>query len=134
MNKRFNAGKILLGILIAAAAFTALGFVIMYLWNSILPATIHVGTITFWQALGIFVLAKILFGFGGKGPGGGRPFWWKREMRKKMRNMTAEEREKFKEEMYRRMDCWHSPSDNFRHSFYKNQENVNKTEPDESNK
>ncbi len=50
----------------------------MALWNNILVDVLHVGAITFWQALGIFTLAKILFGgspggrgkWGGGGPGG----------------------------------------------------------------
>ena len=45
-----------------AAGVFIFGSVVMYLWNAILPAVIGVHTITFWQAIGILVLSKILFG------------------------------------------------------------------------
>jgi Ca2+/H+ antiporter, TMEM165/GDT1 family len=39
-----------------------LGFLIMFLWNSILPALFGFHTITFWQGVGLLVLTRILFG------------------------------------------------------------------------
>ena len=89
----------------AAAAFVAItGFVVMNLWNYLLPAILHVGAITFWQAIGIFVLCKILFGFGrGKGHhmGGGAP-WMRRRWEDRFRNMSAEDKEQFKAQMEKR--------------------------------
>ena len=41
------------------------GLVLMYLWNWLMPELFGLGTIGFWQALGIGLLAKLLFGFGG---------------------------------------------------------------------
>ena len=82
----------------AVAAFLALtGFVVMNLWNYLLPGILHVGVITFWQALGIFVLCKILFGFGRGGHrcGGGPP--WRRKWAERFNNMSPEEKQKFKE-------------------------------------
>jgi len=38
------------------------GFVIMLLWNWIMPAVFGLGEITFWMALGILLLSRILFG------------------------------------------------------------------------
>ncbi|HVW96839.1 MAG TPA: hypothetical protein VHA56_12790 [Mucilaginibacter sp.] len=87
---------------LAVAAFLSLiSFAVMSLWNNLLPDILHVGTITFWQAMGIFILCKILFGFGKGGPGrfgGGGP-WMKRRMEEKFRNMTPEQREKFRAHM-----------------------------------
>jgi Ca2+/H+ antiporter, TMEM165/GDT1 family len=90
-------------LVIAAAAILLFGFIVMSLWNAILPAVIHVGTITFGQALGILVLSKILFGgFHGGGRWGGGPGGrWKQMgegMKEKWMNMTPEEREKFKQD------------------------------------
>ncbi|TWJ01521.1 hypothetical protein JN11_01672 [Mucilaginibacter frigoritolerans] len=90
----------------AIAAFAALiGFVVMGLWNYLLPGILHVGTITFWQALGIFILCKILFGFGRGGHrfggNGGAP-WMRRKMEERFRNMSPEEKEKFKEKWEQR--------------------------------
>ncbi|MEO5595355.1 MAG: hypothetical protein ABIR15_13180 [Chitinophagaceae bacterium] len=88
-------------LVIAAAAILLFGFIVMSLWNAILPAVIHVGTITFGQALGILVLSKILFGgfHGGWRGGGGH---WRQHMgegmKEKWMNMTPEEREKFKQD------------------------------------
>jgi hypothetical protein len=43
----------------AIAIFTT---VIMLLWNWLIPAIFNLSEITFWQSLGVIVLAKILFG------------------------------------------------------------------------
>lgn len=52
----------LLGV-VGFAAFTLLiGFVIMSLWNSLMPQLFHLGLITFWQAIGLAILARLLFG------------------------------------------------------------------------
>jgi hypothetical protein len=81
----------------------------MSLWNAILPAVIHVGVITFWQALGILLLSKILFGgFHGGGWRGGRERW-KHGMKEKWTNMTPEEREKFKNDWSSRCAKWKRP-------------------------
>ncbi|MES2109463.1 MAG: hypothetical protein V4577_11975 [Bacteroidota bacterium] len=81
-----------------AAFLTVISFVVMTLWNNLLPDILHVGVITFWQAMGIFVLCKILFGFG-KGGGPGRGNWMRHRMEEKFKNMSPEEREKFRTKM-----------------------------------
>ncbi len=89
-------GLMFLGIFIIAVL--GFGFLVMALWNAILPAVLGVKTITFLQALGILVLSKILFG-GFKGRGGGRHRGGKwMEMKQKFSGMTPEDREKFKAE------------------------------------
>jgi len=70
----------------------------MILWNNLLPAILHVGVITFWQAMGVFVLCKILFGFGKGGRGGMGAPWMRGRMEHRFNNMTPEEREKFKQQ------------------------------------
>ena len=54
---------------VAFAAFVFVGGeVVRRLWNWLLPALFSVPEITFWQALGLLVLARILVGgFGGRG-------------------------------------------------------------------
>lgn len=81
-----------------AAFLTVISFVVMTLWNNLLPEILHVGVITFWQAMGIFVLCKILFGFG-KGGGPGKGAWMRHRMEEKFKNMSPEEREKFRAKM-----------------------------------
>ena len=75
------------------AAFVFSG-VVMLLWNNILPSVLHVGAITFWQAMGILVLSKLLFGGmrGRRGAGGGQ---WKKRMFGQWQQMTPEEKEMF---------------------------------------
>ncbi len=93
---------------IAAAAFLSLiSLVVMQLWNHLLPDIFHVGAITFWQAMGLFILSKILFGFGKGGgrfgrPGVGAPLMRKR-MEERFKNMILEEKALFKEQMKKRM-------------------------------
>ena len=71
-------------------------WVVMLLWNAILPAVIGVKAITFCQALGILVLSKILFG-GFKGSHGHNPFHnHHKDFHKKWMHLSEEEREKMK--------------------------------------
>ena len=72
---------------------------LMLLWNAILPDLIHVSTINYWQALGLFILCKILFGNFGFGRFGGRnkPFR-NPAMREKFMNMSDEDKARIRQE------------------------------------
>lgn len=107
MNKKFWVKKIV-GFTVLAIAMTAiLGYVVMLLWNHVLAAVISVSLITFWQALGLLILSKILFGgWGGRCCGGGKGGHWKNEMKEKWHNMSPEEREKIKQEWRNRCSVW----------------------------
>jgi len=59
------AGMVIGGILLAGLLAFLFGWVVMLLWNWLMPSIFGLGTITYWQGFGIFFLAKILFGFGG---------------------------------------------------------------------
>jgi hypothetical protein len=48
--------------LIFLAGLFLLSAVVMWLWNFILPAVSGLGLLTYWQAMGLLVLCKILFG------------------------------------------------------------------------
>lgn len=50
-------------ILFAVAGVFAIGALVMVLWNAIIPAVFHAGTITLLQAVGMIVLTRLLFGF-----------------------------------------------------------------------
>jgi hypothetical protein len=78
-------------------------FIVMSLWNAILPSVLHVSTITFSQALGILILSKILFG-GFRGGWRGRPH--RHYLQQRWASMTPEEREKFKSELASRCGSW----------------------------
>ena len=85
---------------IGVLAVAVFGFVVMSLWNWLAPAVFGLHSITFWQALGVLVLSKILFGgFRGRpGFGGG----WRRRMNDRWQQMTPEERERFRQGMFGR--------------------------------
>lgn len=65
--------------------FIALGgWVVMLLWNWLLPPLFGVSQVTFWQALGLLALCRILFGgFSARGSGGSH-------VRHRMRRRMAE--------------------------------------------
>jgi len=78
----------------AVVIATVLSFIVMQLWNHLLPEVVGAHTITFWQAVGLLILSKILFG-GFRRPG--PPAWgWKRRMAERWEKMTPEERERFR--------------------------------------
>lgn len=84
-------------ILCALAAVFLFSAVVMLLWNATLPDVMPVRALSYWQAMGILVLSKILFsGFGG--PRGHRKFRGAADLREKYRNMSEEERQRFKSE------------------------------------
>lgn len=54
-------------------AIAAFGAIVMLLWNFVVPGVLGLATINFWQALALFVLARIFFGgFPGRGAFPGR--------------------------------------------------------------
>ncbi|GAB4136780.1 MAG: hypothetical protein Fur0041_11330 [Bacteroidia bacterium] len=80
-----------------------MGWVTMLLWNWLMPAIFGITMINFWQAAGLLVLGRLLFGGFNKKChcGSGREWkqhrygYWKERWEAKMANMTPEEREKF---------------------------------------
>jgi hypothetical protein len=93
MNKR-KARKVATIAVLGITAGAVFGFILMTLWNWLMPALFGLRTIGFWQALGIFILSKILFGGFRQGPGPGRH--WRR-LGGPLGKMTPEERERFRQ-------------------------------------
>ena len=64
------------------------GLVVQWLWNWLLPDIFGLRQITFWQALGLLALCRILFGSFGRGAGHHRDDrkrrreWWKKRPQK----------------------------------------------------
>lgn len=93
--RRFGFVRVLKFALFAAAAVAAVSFVVMTLWNALMPEVFGLRLINFWQALGLLVLGKILFG--GFRPYAGGRGRWQRRMMERWEQMTPEERERFKQ-------------------------------------
>ena len=78
--------------------FTALGGeIVKLLWNWLLPPLFGWKALTFWQALAMLALCRILFGRFGFG--GGHRSDYRRRMAEKWERMTPEARERFRQGM-----------------------------------
>ncbi|MGE9311992.1 hypothetical protein ACLOAU_10110 [Niabella sp. CJ426] len=100
MRRKCGRPPVILMILCGVAAVFLFSAIVMLLWNAVLPDVLPVKPVSYWQAMGILVLSKILFsGFGGKGH---KKFGSRGELRDKYRNMSEEDRQKFKEAWKRR--------------------------------
>jgi hypothetical protein len=95
--------RFLVFLLFAILAVLALSSLVMWLWNAILPSLLGISVIKYWQAVGLLILCRILFGNIGPGPGyrrpsfGRSPYW-----REKWATMSEEERTRFREEWKKR--------------------------------
>ncbi len=84
------------------------GEVVRLLWNWLLPPLLGWREITFWQALGLLALCRILFGGSGwRGPVRSNLRRRMEErcrtrMEERCKNMTPEERERFRQRMRER--------------------------------
>ena len=94
--------KILRIAIVAALAIGAIGFVIMSLWNWLAPATFGGHLIGFWQAIGLFALARLLVG--GLRGHGHRHGHWRHHMAHRWGRMSDAEREQFRHGCGRRRD------------------------------
>ena len=100
MNKRLIVWVpvVMLAVVLFAAAG---GQIVRYLWNALLPPLFGFPQISFWQALGVLALSRILFGGFGLGGGSGHHY------RRRWEAMTPEERERIRERMRSRVrDRW----------------------------
>jgi Ca2+/H+ antiporter, TMEM165/GDT1 family len=96
------------GILFIPLFIILVGTLVMLLWNAVLPPLALVGRIGFWQAVGLFLLCRILFGgfrfrrpnerWGYGGPGNAWQSRWQ--------NMTDEDRARFREKLRQRCRDW----------------------------
>ena len=95
-------------------AVSVFGLVTMLLWNWLVPVLFNGPVISFWQALGLLVLSKLLFwGAGGKGHNWrsrGYQNHWKNKFYNKFSSMTPEERENLKQKMKEKWCHWEGSS------------------------
>lgn len=85
--------------LIFVAVLALVGLVVMSLWNALMPDIFHLPAIGYWQALGLFILGRLLIGgFSGgrRGRGRGRRREMIHHLRERWQHMTPEQQEKFR--------------------------------------
>jgi hypothetical protein len=87
----------IVGILIVMAIG---GGIVQALWNWLLPPLFGWHPVTFWQALGLLALSRILVG--GHGLRGSGRSYLRRRREERCKNMTPEERERFRQRMRER--------------------------------
>jgi hypothetical protein len=105
-NGKFWAKKII-GFIVCGLAIAAIfGLVVMSLWNWVAVDVMGLKVITFWEALGILLLSKILFGGFHKNWKGGPGGRWSPEMKEKWQHMTPEEKEQFKQNWRNKCRTW----------------------------
>ena len=84
--------------IVAVLLFIALGGkIVQALWNALLPPLFGLSQVTFWQALGVLLLCRILFGGLGHYGGSGSRY------RRSWEAMTPEERERIRDRVRARM-------------------------------
>ena len=103
--------RVLKFVVFATLLIAIFSFLVMRLWNWLMPALFAWRLISYWQAIGILVLSKLLFG-GFRGRPGCRGYW-RHRMLKRWEQMTPEEREKFRQGLESRSaPCGSSPEPN----------------------
>jgi hypothetical protein len=105
-------GAAFLGFALVAVAL--LSFVVMSLWNQLIPSLFSGPSVSFWQAAGLLVLTRILVGgFRGHGgpPWGGRHRHWRNHMSERWESMTPEERERLREKFKHGGCGWDPPGE-----------------------
>ena len=101
----FKGIKFLAFGVLAVAGF---GYVVMSLWNWVIPAVTGWHAVTFAQALGLLVLSRLLFG-GLRGHRGG--WHWRHRMQNRWAQMSPAERERLRDTLGRRRHCGSRPAD-----------------------
>ncbi len=84
--------------IVAIALLITLGSgLVMYLWNWLLPSLFGWRAITIWQAFGLLVLCRILFGsHGWRGPRSNVRERMRERMANRWKDMTPEQRERMR--------------------------------------
>ena len=99
--------RIILRILFFVAMAFILGFVVLLLWNFVITRVTNFPAVNYWQAVGLLILFRILFGsfhfgkmFRQQNIGGGPQYF----LKDKLMNMDEADRDAFKEEWRKRCE------------------------------
>ena len=112
MNKIFKFR--FLGMVMFCAMIAVFSVAAMFLWNVLMPDIFGLPALNYWQAAGLVILARILFGglgpghfgaFGGRG-GDDRLFHHGNALRERWMHMSEDERVEF---VHTHRGCRHHP-------------------------
>lgn len=103
-RKGFLYGLMIAAIIAVVAGLFAALF--MQLWNWLIPILFNGPMLTYWQAFGLLLLGKLIFG----GFGQTKRHWhkhhnWKGHWQDRCSNMSDEDREKWKSHFMNKWDC-----------------------------
>ena len=86
--------KVLQVVIVLLIVIAGFGQAVLQLWNHLMPQIFGLKPLTFWQAVGLLVLSRILIGGlrGGWGHGG----YWRARMAARWERMSEEERAQFR--------------------------------------
>ncbi|MBD1427310.1 hypothetical protein [Sphingobacterium arenae] len=101
MSSKRKGKKIFIGLAIVVFFFLIIAL-LQFLWNTLVPEIFGFKAISYWQALGLFLLSKLLFGRGFGRPGGFRSRFKNRGMNRE--DISEEDRQRLREEWKRRFD------------------------------
>ena len=94
LPREFHARRKVSLLVFSIVMFVVVGVGVMYLWNWLIPAIFGLRTITYFQAVGLLILSRVLFGgFPGRH---GRPPRWA--------GMSPEEGARFREAMVQHLN------------------------------
>jgi len=86
-----KVGAVIGGIILGAGLLFLFGFIVMSLWNWLMPKIFGLPVLSYWEAWGVLILSCILFGRlgGGRSTERGR----KRRLRARLKEMAEEGKE-----------------------------------------
>lgn len=96
-----RVAKVILILPLVIAVLAAVGAMVMLLWNALVPQLFHGPQLGYWQAVGLLVLSRLLFG-GLRGHGWGHRHGRGHLLRERWEQMTPEERARLREKMQTR--------------------------------
>lgn len=102
MSSKRKGKKIFIGLAMVIIFFLVIAL-LQFLWNELMTDIFGLKSISYWQAFGLFILSKILFGRGFGKPGGGFRQRFKRTDITG-EDITEEQKDRLREEWKRRFD------------------------------
>ena len=103
-NRPFNKpGKFFFMLILGAILLFLLALIVQFLWNEVLVAAVGFQPISLWQALGLFLLSRILFGHYRFGPKSSK---WRSSRKKAWRNKWVQMDDAEKAQMREKWQDW----------------------------